>query len=82
MVENAGDGGRDEDDRVVSRRVDNPTGADPGDDAVYRAADPAPDDSSPSVDTPAGDRRSAGGTAESIEDEMKQSDESEPDRSE
>ena len=34
---------RDDEDRVVSRRVDHPTKAGPGDEAAYRAADPAPD---------------------------------------
>ena len=32
-----------EEDRVVSRRVVNPTRAEPGDERAYRAADPAPD---------------------------------------
>jgi hypothetical protein len=32
-----------EEDRVVSRRVDNPTEASPQDERAYRAADPVPD---------------------------------------
>jgi hypothetical protein len=32
-----------ESDRVVSRRVDNPTAAEPGDERVYRAAHTEPD---------------------------------------
>ena len=39
MTENPGA----EEDRVVSRRVDNPTEASPEDERAYRAADPAPD---------------------------------------
>ena len=43
MTESAPSGQDNEEDRVVSRRVDNPTQAGPGDERAYRAADPAPD---------------------------------------
>jgi hypothetical protein len=59
----------DEEGRVVSRRVDNPTQAEPGDERAYRAADPGPDGDA--VDAPRGP------TAEHSPD-----DESEPTRSE
>ena len=36
---------RGDEDREVSRRVENPTSAEPGDEGVYQAADPVPDDS-------------------------------------
>jgi hypothetical protein len=48
-----------DEDRVVSRRVDNPTAAGPGDDRAYRAADPLP--GSDPVDAPRGP---TGGIAE------------------
>jgi hypothetical protein len=83
--ENAREGGRDEDDRVVSRRVDNPTAAGPGDEAAYRAADPVPDGSGgadPADDTTADDRQAGGGSAERARAEMQNVDESEPTRSE
>lgn len=41
---------RDDQDRVVSRRVRNPTMAEPGDDAAYQAANPLSDDDVPSPD--------------------------------
>jgi hypothetical protein len=37
---------RDEEDRVVSRRVENPTAATAEDERAYRAADPLPDSGS------------------------------------
>jgi hypothetical protein len=43
VTESAPSGQENEEDRVVSRRVDNPTQAGPGDERAYRAADPAPD---------------------------------------
>jgi hypothetical protein len=43
VTERAPSGQGNEEDRVVSRRVDNPTQAGPGDERAYRAADPAPD---------------------------------------
>jgi hypothetical protein len=43
VSESAPSGQENEEDRVVSRRVDNPTQAGPGDEQAYRAADPAPD---------------------------------------
>jgi hypothetical protein len=65
-----------EEDRVVSRRVDNPTSADEGDERAYRAADPTAD--------PSPDRRSGGGgsTAERADRDLDADDESEPTRSE
>jgi hypothetical protein len=71
---------RDDQDRVVSRRVQNPTDAEPGDESVYQAADPLPDD-----DGAAG---SAEGTspgaasAETAAAELDEENESEPVRSE
>jgi len=44
--------GKDDQDREVSRRVDNPTDAGPDDAAVYRAADPLPDDGHPTSEQP------------------------------
>ena len=44
------DGERDDQDRVVSRRVANPTAAQPGDEAAYQAANPVSDDGAPSPD--------------------------------
>jgi len=38
--------GMDDQDRVVSRRVRNPTNADPNDESVYEAADPYPENES------------------------------------
>jgi hypothetical protein len=72
---------RDDEDRVVSRRVDRPTEAAPGDEAAYRAADPVPDDDPDgSSDTPAG--HAGGGTTERAADELDETAESEPTRSE
>jgi hypothetical protein len=66
-----------EDDRVVSRRVDNPTAAGPEDERAYRAADPGDDPATP-------DRSSGGGgsTSERAGHDLDSSDESEPTRSE
>lgn len=67
-----------EEDRVVSRRVDNPTAAGPEDERAYRAADPDADPATP-------DRSSDGGggsTSERAERDLDSSDESEPTRSE
>lgn len=62
-----------------SRWVRNPTQAEPGDDAVYQAADPVPDDDS----TPAEPVGSSGsGTTERAAVETADADDSEPDRSE
>jgi hypothetical protein len=72
-------GDRDDQDRVVSRRVQNPTDAEPGDDAVYQAADPLPDDD----DAPSGEATSAEGVStEDAADELAAENESEPVRSE
>jgi hypothetical protein len=71
--------GRDDQDRQVSRRVRNPTQAEPGDEAAYRAADPAPDDGTASADQPA---TGSAGTAERAATEVARADEGEPDRSE
>ncbi len=62
-----------EEDRVVSRRVDNPTKAAPGDEQVYDAADPGPDGDP--VDSPRGP---TGGAT----DAPSPDDDSEPTRSE
>lgn len=62
-----------EEDRVVSRRVDNPTQAEPGDERAYRAADPGPDGDP--VDAPRGP---TGGTGTGSGPD----DDSEPTRSE
>jgi hypothetical protein len=64
----------DQEDRVVSRRVEHPTEAAPGDERVYRAADPAPDDPD-GIDAPRGP---TGGTT----DAPSPDDDSEPTRSE
>lgn len=63
-----------EEDRVVSRRVDNPTAATEEDERAYRAADPLPDAGE-------GDtyRGAAGGVSEGA---VSPGDESEPTRSE
>ncbi|WP_433275461.1 hypothetical protein ACQPZA_29950 [Pseudonocardia xinjiangensis] len=66
-----------EEDRVVSRRVDNPTGASPEDERAYDAADPGSDPAEPD--------RSSGGegsTAERADHDLDDDDESEPTRSE
>ena len=72
-------GDRDDQDRVVSRRVRNPTDAEPGDDAVYQAANPLPDDDA----APSGNTSSAAGiSTEDAADELDAENESEPVRSE
>lgn len=68
-------GGEDQD-RVVSRRVDNPTTAAPGDADVYRAAAPAAE---PDADRDTG---GGGGTAERAGRDLDTDDESGPTRSE
>jgi hypothetical protein len=73
-------GDRDDQDRVVSRRVQNPTDAEPGDDAVYQAADPLPDDDAAAR---SGEATSADGlSTEDAADELEAENESEPVRSE
>jgi hypothetical protein len=68
----------DDQDRVVSRRVRNPTGADPEDEAVYRAADPLPDDGHPTSEQP----ETSGSTTGAAAAELAEENESEPRRSE
>ncbi len=63
-------------DRVVSRRVDNPTAADPGDDRVHAAADP------PATEAPDTDPGGTGGESERAARDLDGDDESEPTRSE
>ena len=88
----AGDN-RDDLDREVSRQVRNPTEADPGDDAVYAAADPVPDDAdrppgsaefggAPEPASAAPTESGGGGSTERAAAEVAGADESEPDRSE
>jgi hypothetical protein len=70
---------RTEEDRVVSRRVENPTAAGPEDERAYRAADPVPDTA------PGGDDSASGGqgsTTERAEHDLDAADDSEPTRSE
>jgi hypothetical protein len=69
---------RDDEDRVVSRRVDNPTDAGPDDESVYRAADPLPDDGHPTSEQP----ETTGSTTEAAAAELAEENESEPQRSE
>jgi hypothetical protein len=69
---------QDDQDRAVSRRVDNPTDAAPDDEAVYRAADPLPDDGHATGDQP----ETTGSTTEAAAAELAQENESEPQRSE
>ncbi|MBW0119311.1 hypothetical protein [Pseudonocardia abyssalis] len=63
-------------DRVVSRRVDNPTRAEPGDDRVHAAADASAED------TPDTDPGGSGGAADRAATDLESDDESEPTRSE
>jgi hypothetical protein len=63
-------------DREVSRRVDHPTAADPGDARVHAAADPSVE---PSPDTDPG---GSGGATERAARDLDGDDESEPTRSE
>jgi len=69
---------QDDQDRAVSRRVDNPTDAAPDDEAVYRAADPLPDDGHATREQP----ETTGSTTEAAAAELAQENESEPQRSE
>ena len=69
---------RDDQDRDVSRRVQNPTAAGPEDEAVYRAADPLPDDGHPTSEQP----ETSGSTTEAAAAELAEENESEPERSE
>jgi hypothetical protein len=66
-----------EEDRVVSRRVDNPTAATPEDERAYRAADPLP--GSDPTDSPRGP---TGGAAGQDSRDEAPDDSSEPTRSE
>ena len=70
--------GKDDQDREVSRRVDNPTHAAPDDETVYRAADPLPDDGHATREQP----ETTGSTTEAAAAELAQENESEPQRSE
>lgn len=63
-------------DRVVSRRVDHPTDADPGDDRVHAAADPSP------ADEPDTDTGGPGAESERAARDLDSDDESELTRSE
>ena len=68
----------DDQDRVVSRRVRDPTSAGADDESVYRAAN-APSDDSP---TPSGQTDPRGSTTAAAAAEIAEEDESEPSRSE
>jgi len=63
-------------DRNVSRRVDHPTAADPGDERVHAAADPSAEES------PDTDPGGSGGTTERAARDLDGDDGSEPTRSE
>ena len=69
---------KDDQDREVSRRVDNPINAGGEDEAVYRAADPLPDDGHATSEQP----ETTGSTTEAAAAELAQENESEPQRSE
>ena len=75
---------KDDQDRQVSRRVDNPINAGGEDEAVYRAADPLPDDGHPTSEQPetTGSTGSTGSTTEAAASELAEENESEPQRSE
>jgi len=75
-----GDQDRDDEDRVVSRRVQNPTAAEPGDEAVYQAANPVSDDDR--ADGTAAQGGPGHATTQDAADEIAEADESEPVRSE
>jgi len=86
-VQQPSERGAEDQDRVVSRRVDHPTNADPQDEATYEAADPAPDGDQPTPPEPAAaapheDAGGAGGASERAAAELEDADESEPTRSE
>lgn len=68
----------DDQDRVVSRRVRNPTGAGADDESVYRAAH-SPSDDGP---TAGGQSETSGSTTEAAAAEIAEEDTSEPRRSE
>jgi len=68
----------DDQDRVVSRGVDNPVNAGGEDEAVYRAADPLPDDGHPTSEQP----ETTGSSTEAAAAELAAENESEPQRSE
>ena len=68
----------DDQDRVVSRRVRNPTSAGAEDESVYRAANSSSDDSPPT----SGQAETSGSTTEDAAAEIAQEDGSEPRRSE
>jgi len=68
----------DDQDRVVSRRVDNPINAGGEDEAVYRAADPLPDNGHPTSEQP----ETTGSSTEAAAAELAAENESEPQRSE
>ena len=72
---------KDDQDREVSRRVDNPINAGGEDEAVYRAADPLPDDGHPTSEQPE-TTGSTGSTTEAAASELAEENESEPQRSE
>jgi hypothetical protein len=77
------DENQDDQDRVVSRRVDHPTAADPDDQRAYQAADSdTGDGSSGPPDSSARAEPDAASTTQSAADELSEADESEPDRSE
>lgn len=65
-----------ETDRNISRRVDHPTEAEPGDDRVHAAADPS------AADEPDTDGGGSGGAAERAATDLAAGQESEPTRSE
>ena len=69
---------KDDQDREVSRRVDNPINAGGEDEAVYRAANPLPDDGHPTSEQP----ETTGSTTEAVAAELAEENESEPERSE
>ena len=77
------DENQDDQDRVVSRRVDHATAADPDDQRAFQAADSdTGDGSSGTPDSSARAEPDAGSTTQSAADELSEADESEPDRSE
>jgi hypothetical protein len=71
---------RDDQDRVVSRQVRNPTEAGANDESVYAAADPLPDDSRD--EAASGQAGTSGSTTEAAASELADENESEPSRSE
>jgi hypothetical protein len=81
-VQPSNSAGTDDEDRVVSRRVDRPTRAEPEDEAVYEAAEPVPDDRRAAADTGPAPPAVEDGTTERAADEMRAADEGEPTRSE